>query len=236
MSIHDLLGANVQPAGLAREGFRTLSDVSATSREGPTTAKRAAIQAAVLAATEELLAEGVTFADLNIERIANRAGISRTAFYFYFRDKRELLTRLTQDVAELLYVEADRWYSGDADPATEMREAFANISALYEEHAALLRAIVEVSTYDEEFATFWRGLMGRFVDATRARIEAEQEAGRAAELSPQATAFALTWLVERDPLPAARPGSPDPRSRSSTRRSCASGCARSTAPTRGSDE
>lgn len=176
---------------------RYAGQVSTTSREGPTTAKRAAIQAAVLAATEELLAEGGSFADLNVERIAKRAGISRTAFYFYFKDKRELLIRLTQDVAELLYVEADRWYSGDADPATEMREAFANISELYVEHFALLRAIVEVATYDEEVAVFWRGLLGRFVDATQARIEAEQNAGRASEVAAEPTAFALTWLVER---------------------------------------
>jgi AcrR family transcriptional regulator len=171
--------------------------VSTTSREGPTTAKRAAIQAAVLAATEELLAEGGSFADLNIEKIAKRAGISRTAFYFYFRDKRELLIRLSQDVTELLYVEADRWYSGAGDPAEEMREAFRNIGELYREHAPLLRAIVEVSTYDEDVGKFWRELVGRFVDATRMRIEAEQDAGRAEGISPAAAAFALTWLVER---------------------------------------
>ena len=35
------------------------------------------------------------------QRITTRAGISRTAFYFYFRDKRELLMRLTEDVTEL---------------------------------------------------------------------------------------------------------------------------------------
>jgi AcrR family transcriptional regulator len=171
--------------------------VTTAAREGPPTAKRAAIQAAVLSATEELLAEGGSFADLNVEKIATRAGLSRTAFYFYFRDKRELLMRLTQDVNELLYVEADRWYSGEGDPTEEMREAFRNIAALYNEHAPLLRAIVEVSTYDEEVATFWRGLVGRFVDATRTRIEAEQEAGNASDISAAAAAFALTWLVER---------------------------------------
>ena len=83
---------------------------------GAPTAKRAAIQAAVLEATEALLAEGTPYADLNIERIAKRAGISRTSFYFYFRDKRELLTRLTADVAELLYQQAEIWFSGTGDP------------------------------------------------------------------------------------------------------------------------
>jgi AcrR family transcriptional regulator len=165
--------------------------------EVPLTAKRAAVQAAVLAATEELLTEGASYADLNIERIATRAGISRTAFYFYFRDKRELLMRLTEDVNELLYQQADIWFSGAGAPEPEIREALTNIAALYAEHGVLLRAIVEVSTYDDEVAQFWRAMLGRFVDASRRRIEAEQEVGLSVARHAQATAFALCWMTER---------------------------------------
>jgi AcrR family transcriptional regulator len=165
--------------------------------EAAPTAKRAAVQAAVLGATEELLAEGASYADLNIERIATRAGISRTAFYFYFRDKRELLLRLTEDVNEQLFQQADIWFSGEGEPEPEMREALTNIAALYGEHGVLLRAIVEVSTYDEEVAEFWRRLLGRFIEASRRRIEAEQRAGRAVADDAQATAFALCWMTER---------------------------------------
>ena len=162
-----------------------------------TTPKRAAVQAEVLRATEGLLAEGASWADLGVERIATTAGISRTAFYFYFRDKRELLMRLTEDVTELLYLEADRWFSGQDDPEEEIRTALMQIAALYEEHSALLRIIVEVSTYDEQVATFWRSLIGRFVEATRERIEAEQAAGRAPGYPAAATAFGLVWMGER---------------------------------------
>jgi AcrR family transcriptional regulator len=165
--------------------------------EAPLTAKRAAVQSAVLAATEALLTEGASYADLNIERIATRAGISRTAFYFYFRDKRELLMRLTEDVNELLYQQADIWFSGAGAPEPEIREALTNIAALYAEHGVLLRAIVEVSTYDDEVAQFWRGMLGRFVDASRRRIEAEQEVGLSVARHAQATAFALCWMTER---------------------------------------
>ncbi len=157
--------------------------------------KRAAIEAGVLRATEELLGEGASYAELNIERIAKRAGISRTAFYFYFRDKRELLVRLTGDVNAELMAAAETWWSGGGD----LREALERIAGLYREHGALLRAVVEVSTYDEAVATYWRGLVGRFVDATQERIEAEQVAaggpdpGRPA----RAMAFAMVWMVER---------------------------------------
>ena len=166
-------------------------------REQPATAKRAAIQAAVLAATEGLLSEGVSFADLGIERIATRAGISRTAFYFYFSDKRELLMRLTEEVNALLFEQADVWFSSEEDPEGELREALANIARLYGEHSVLLRAIVEVSTYDEEVAVFWRSTLSRFADATQRRIEQEQAAGRASVANPGAAGFALTWMTER---------------------------------------
>ena len=164
------------------------------SREDPApSARRTATQASVLAATEALLAEGASYADLNIERIATRAGISRTAFYFYFRDKRELLMRLTSEVNDELMGAADGWWSGE----TEMRDALQRIAGIYAAHGALLRGVVEVSTYDEEVATYWRALVGRFAAATRDRIVAEQEAGKGLEGPAEAMAFALVWMVER---------------------------------------
>ncbi len=61
----------------------------------------------------------------------------------------------------------------------------------------LLRAVVEVSTYDEVVAQFWRALIGQFVEATERRIEREKADGRSSCAQPAATAFALTWMVER---------------------------------------
>jgi AcrR family transcriptional regulator len=161
------------------------------------TPKREAVQAAVLAATEELFGEGASFADLNIEKIATRAGISRPAFYFYFKDKRELLVKLTEEVTVELYQQADVWFSGQGDPRLEIREALASVAQLYASHAALMRVIVEVSTYEEEVARFWRGLLERFIDATADRMRTEQEAGNAPAGDPRATAFALVWMCER---------------------------------------
>ena len=179
---------------LLRVGSNRMTSVE-PREDAPLTAKRAAVQAAVLGATEALLSEGASYADLNIERIATRAGISRTAFYFYFRDKRELLMRLTEDVNELLYQQADIWFSGAGEPEHEIREALTNIAVLYAEHGVLLRAIVEVSTYDDEVAQFWRAMLGRFVDASRRRIDSERVAGVSVAGHAHATAFALVWMT-----------------------------------------
>ena len=165
---------------------------------GAPTAKRAAVQSAVLAATSELLGEGVSYADLNIERIATRAGISRTAFYFYFRDKRELLLRLTEDVTDELYRQGDIWFSGAGEPTAEVAEALQKIGALYREHGAVLRAIVQAAATDDEVAVFWHAILDRFVDATAPRIdELRSDGGTVVAEDARATAFALCWMIER---------------------------------------
>ena len=176
-----------------------MTDVQTLSRrpEAPTE-KRQATEAAVLTAMEELLAEGTPYAALSVERIAKRAGISRTAFYFYFADKRELLMRLASELSDEFYREADAWWSGAGDGSEQLTAAVDKIAVLYHAHGPLVCAIVEVAAYDEVVGPFWRALVERFVDASAQRIAAEIEAGRAeAALAPRAVAFSLVWMTER---------------------------------------
>ena len=171
------------------------------------TVRRREVEEQVLRAAEELLGAGASYADLNVERIATRAGIGRTAFYFYFRDKRELLMRLTAEVTERLYEEATAWWSGEGPD--DLDRALGSVAALYAEHGPLLRAVVEVATYDAEVGDFWRALVGRFVDATHERLAAEQAAGRIdAAIPAHPTAFALTWMTERTFFQALVQGAP----------------------------
>ncbi len=160
--------------------------------------KRAEVEDRLVAATEALLAEGATYTELRVEQIARRAGISRTAFYFHFSDKRALLTRLTSDIAGELYGEAEGWWSGEGDGATELAAALERVVGIYRAHAPLLQAIVEAAAYDPEVALYWRALVGRFVEATRVRIEREQAAGNVdSGLPAHLIAFGLCWMTER---------------------------------------
>jgi AcrR family transcriptional regulator len=170
---------------------------SLSRRTEAQSSKRAAIEATVLRTTGELLADGMSYSELSIERIATAAGLSRTAFYFYFRDKRELLTRLTADVADELYEEAERWFDATDDGAAELEAAIGRILELYSGHAALMRAVVESAAYDEPVAEYWRALMGRFIDAATRRIEQEQASGKADGMPAADTATALVWMTER---------------------------------------
>jgi TetR/AcrR family transcriptional regulator, ethionamide resistance regulator len=79
-----------------------------------------------------------------------------------------------------------------------VRTAVANIGALYREHGAILRAIVQAAATEDEVAVFWHTIVDRFVDATARRIEAlRAEGGTVVTEDARASAFALCWMIER---------------------------------------
>jgi AcrR family transcriptional regulator len=155
-------------------------------------------EAAFVLATAILLDEGIPYADLSVEQIARKAGRSRSTFYVYFRDKRELLLHATQEIAERLYAAAAGWLrepGGDGD----VHDALAGILSIYREHPGLLAAVVEASGYDELVREHWRELMGGFVEATERRLVGDEllTEGEISTASVHAQAFALVWMTER---------------------------------------
>jgi TetR/AcrR family transcriptional regulator, ethionamide resistance regulator len=154
------------------------------------------VQLAVRAALAELLADR-PFKDVTVDELSRRGGLSRTAFYFYYPDKNEVLKEAAVAVAAEVYAEADRWWHGEGPPEKLVREALEGITAVYGEHADILRAAVEATTYDAEFRAFYESLIRRFVTATAAHLRRELDAGRLRTLDPDPVAEALVWMAER---------------------------------------
>ncbi len=143
------------------------------------------------------LVKDAAYKDLTVDEIARAAGLSRSAFYFYFRDKQDLLMAVAEDLAAELLREADRWWHGEGPPEVLVRESLEGVAAVYERHAPLLRVASEVSSYDDEVWELWRGLMQRFIAPTAEHLRREMEAGRIRPLDPDATAESLAWMMER---------------------------------------
>ncbi len=158
--------------------------------------RREDVRAKLIEAIGEL-AEESAFRDLTVDAIARHAGLSRSAFYFYFRDKHDLLIAAAAEVADDLYVEADRWWHGQGEPGALVREALTGVAFVYARHGGLLGLAVEVSAYDPDVRAFWRSLVERFVDATAEHLEHERDGGRLAAVVPRPTAEALVWMAER---------------------------------------
>lgn len=72
--------------------------------------RRGQIERLLLDATERLMADGASFTELSVDRLATEAGISRASFYVYFEDKGDLLRRLASQVFEDLADAAERWW------------------------------------------------------------------------------------------------------------------------------
>ncbi len=173
--------------------------MEASPQQAPQASRRRTrneVQQAVRAALAELLAER-PFKDVTVDELARRAGISRTAFYFYYPDKNEVLKEAADATAAEVYAEADRWWHGEGEPAQLVREALDGIAVVYCDHADILRAAVEAAAYDPAFRAFYESLIRRFVTATAEHLRRERDADRLRSLDPDPVAEALVWMAER---------------------------------------
>lgn len=143
------------------------------------------------------LVERAPFTEVTVERISTGAGVSRSSFYLHFRDKYEVLRAMTEDVADALYREAERWWEGEGPPERLVREALEGVVSIYAQNARLLAVVAEVSTYDEAFRDYWGGIVRRFVSATAEHLRRERDSGRIRAVDPDATADVLVWMTER---------------------------------------
>ena len=148
----------------------------------------------MIEATERLLAAGSSYAELTIEQIAREAGQSRTSFYFLFEDKRELLEAAAGELTDFVAGAAERWLADPDAGRDELEDALLTLVHGFVEHAPLLRAVVEASTYDPAVAGFWRGLVGRYIDATAVRL---RDSGAAGGERAEILAASLVWMTER---------------------------------------
>jgi len=166
-----------------------MSVLDKRTRDDP---RRRETELAFLRATEALLDEGASFADLNVSRIATRAQRTRTAFYAHFADRRELLLRLVEEFGGELFGVTDTFWTGPATPE-DIERTIGELFEGFRAHRTLVRAIVEAAGYDEEIAALWNGVIGQFVELARRRLE---DGGRAPD-DARATALALVWMTER---------------------------------------
>jgi AcrR family transcriptional regulator len=151
----------------------------------------------MLDATLALLAEGAPYAELNVQQIARRAGVSRPTFYAHFGDRRELLLELMDTaLAPVFAVLAEQGpMSGEALGPTRIRPTIELVVSIARANGPLFRAVVEAATYDDAVHGWLAAFAAQFIDAATATIEAQQAAGKALPLNSRAAATALVWAV-----------------------------------------
>jgi AcrR family transcriptional regulator len=161
--------------------------------------RREQIERQLLDATDRLMADGTSFTELSVDRLATEAGISRASFYIYFEDKGDLLRRLARQVFGDLTEDAAQWWTvAERRDPTDIRSAMARIIASYRRHQPVLIALNEMAGYDAAVGETYRELLTGIGEQFAGVIAAGQADGSIrATLPPATTASSLVWMVER---------------------------------------
>jgi len=147
----------------------------------------------ILAAARGLLAERPA-SEVTVGAIMEATTLSRKSFYVYFENRYDLLRRLVEPLAAERDAIIAPLLEPGVDMATGAREALVRLAELYATHGALLRALAEASSVDEEARRAWRGFMDPVIDAHSAKIADEIERGRIRGLDPEPAARALIGM------------------------------------------
>src|SRR3712207_3098269 len=155
---------------------------------------------------------------MKVEDVMGRTGLSRPAFYVYFGDRYELVTRLLEGIGGLLFAVDRRWLIGDPGTGREesaaiLREALEGGAETFRSYGPVLRAISDASSYDGRVEEVYRfGLLERLVAAVANRVARDVEAGLSpADLDPREAARALVMMTARYLLDAyGRPAAGEP--------------------------
>jgi len=172
---------------------------STTRRSSVAADRRAAAEARTLDVVEELLRAGASFTELSVERIASEAGLSRSTFYLYFRDKTDLVLRLASALKAAIFETGEDWDPhGPNDGLDWLARAYLRIIRTYRGRSATLAAVLEVAGYDREVRASLEATQQRFIDRIAARLTDEQRAGRTShDVEPVTAARVMVWGGEQ---------------------------------------
>ncbi len=154
-------------------------------------------EALILDTAEVLLGER-PFRDLSVDELMSRAGMRRSSFYTYFKDRSELAVRLIARIGGEIFAVADRWLSGPSENEVEdVREALREVTRIYAAHGPVLAAIAEAAHHDDEVERVFDEQLESFSAAVARRIRSGKRAGRSTVAHPEQTARALVLMNER---------------------------------------
>lgn len=156
------------------------------------------VEGLVVAAVDRLLADGLRFADLQMQRIADEAGVARSTLYLHYADKTSLLLALADRATAELFAASEAWVAAGAEDRASLEHAVRTVVAQRRANRGILDALDDATGYDIRAAEYWRARVGAYIEQFAARLERDQQRGRvAAGLDPHAAASLATWGIER---------------------------------------
>lgn len=161
--------------------------------------ERAQIEARVAAAARAMLEDGVSYTALSVSDLAAEAGLPRTLFYYHFRDKREVLERLLEDVvAEIDVVARQFWAHKPPFTRAALRKDVGQLTAIWRRHGSILGAIAEAAAYDDVIRRGYGAFIDNMIAITAEQLgQSEYRIRFAPGTTHEALATTMIWFCER---------------------------------------
>ncbi|WP_073732434.1 TetR/AcrR family transcriptional regulator [Streptomyces sp. CB02414] len=150
---------------------------------------------ALLHAAEEMLRRS-TLAELTMEAVAKQAGITRSAAYFYFASKEQVVCAVIERATRHIYTGLDA--CGDSTDATGLKRAVDVQVDNWRNHGHIFRVGVELSTR-AEYRPVWVSLMEHGIDLACRAVAHDRARGLVGgdPALDRSRLEALAWMGER---------------------------------------
>lgn len=151
---------------------------------------------ALLEAFDQLLREQ-TLEEVNVADISGRAGVTRSAFYFYFENKAVAVLALMQGLYDAAADANELLVKAEGDAEDRIRAAITMLFDSVDTSPHTYRALLEARASSPSVREMWDAGRADFAHVIAGMIETERVAGRASD-GPDADALATVLLDLND--------------------------------------
>ena len=149
---------------------------------------------ALLSALDALLREK-SLEQVNVAEISNRAGVTRSAFYFYFESKAIAVMALMQDLYDAAAHANELLVGAEGEAEERVRTAITGLFDSVDSSPHTYRALLEARASSPAVRQMWDAGRADFAGVIAGMIASERDAGRADDgPAPQALASVLLNL------------------------------------------
>lgn len=153
-------------------------------------------RSALLESLDGLLHDG-SLESISIADISRRAGVTRSAFYFYFENKAYAVAALMGEMYDEAFAVTDLLRSRQGTPQWRIETVIRGLFDALDRNLHVYRAMLEARATNETVRDLWAADRQSFVEPVAAMVRAERDAGRAPD-GPDATALASVLLDLND--------------------------------------
>jgi AcrR family transcriptional regulator len=150
---------------------------------------------ALLESLDHHLREG-SLDSINIADISRRAGVTRSAFYFYFENKASAVAALMEEMYDESLLAAAQ-LRADGTPAENIDAMVRGLFSAWDKHEHLFRASLDARATSATVRELWDNDRESFVPVVASMIDAERRTGAAPD-GVDATALASVLLELND--------------------------------------